>query len=389
MSHPTKKIRAKQIFQSGSWNGDFYDNDDLDKMVESFGKLGWLPVVKAGHEGPQENAAVANAVFGAPALGYVEKIWREGSKLLADIKDVPAKFASLIEAGAYRRVSSEIYWSYLDESSGKKWPFVLKAVAFLGAEIPAVTTLDDVTALYRHAAVYKHSGKTRIYSFQKHEGSRKPMTQVNAEVIRNYQRGDVQAGRLIDTAARNRMAEGGGTYGDALHSVIRDARQSAPTAEQQPDKLEEIWNAYNRYNTGSRTVDSIIFARAIRKKVSYSDARNGFAKSFSSSAVVRLAGLITSVKNDDGTLDAARIVGLINNDEMALAEAQLACAEQLDHLVDLEVAITGVPGSEIEAKLPGIIATVHSKHGELVTCANGGELSEAGVRELFWQKHFD
>jgi hypothetical protein len=90
----------------------------------------------------------AQQLFGSPALGYIERLYRKGNKLLADIGSIPRKFYELIKAGSYRRVSAEVYWNYKDEKTGRLFPKVLKAVAFLGAEIPAVTNLDAVTGLY-------------------------------------------------------------------------------------------------------------------------------------------------------------------------------------------------------------------------------------------------
>ena len=43
-------------------------------MIGAFGKVGFQPTVKAGHQEGQENSLVAGAVFGEPALGYVERI---------------------------------------------------------------------------------------------------------------------------------------------------------------------------------------------------------------------------------------------------------------------------------------------------------------------------
>jgi hypothetical protein len=83
----------------------------------------------------------------------VERIYRQGSKLLADIKEVPRRFAELIKAGAWKRVSAGHprgpLLPFLDYTkNGKKFPRVLKAVAFLGADIPAITDLRAIESLY-------------------------------------------------------------------------------------------------------------------------------------------------------------------------------------------------------------------------------------------------
>ncbi len=155
---PTIDIPAVEIFAEGTWNGDAYSAKDLDDIVAAFSKVGFKPPIKAGHEDGQEDATTAKRLFGEPALGYVSRIYRQGKKLLADLIDVPRAFANLIKSGAYRRISSEIYWNYKNEGSGSVYPRVLKAVSFLGANIPALTGLKEIESLYKkNAAGYLYS----------------------------------------------------------------------------------------------------------------------------------------------------------------------------------------------------------------------------------------
>tara|TARA_R110001599_G_scaffold109651_1_gene273346 strand:- start:20 stop:844 length:825 start_codon:yes stop_codon:yes gene_type:complete len=91
---------------------------------------------------------------GAPALGYVDKIYVEGSKLLANFVSLPKKVYEAIKRGNYKRVSSEIYWNY--KSNGMTLDRVLKAVALLGSEIPAVTNLESISGLYNKDAEFKY-----------------------------------------------------------------------------------------------------------------------------------------------------------------------------------------------------------------------------------------
>lgn len=156
---PTVNIPAVEIFSEGTWNGDQYDAKDLQEIVDAFDKVGFEPTAKAGHADGQDEEAQARRVFGAPALGYVSKVYRQGTKLMADFKQVPRRFANLIKAGAYKRVSSEIYWNYKDSASNKTYPRVLKSVAFLGAEIPALTNLSAVEALY-------HKKGERVFAYE-------------------------------------------------------------------------------------------------------------------------------------------------------------------------------------------------------------------------------
>ena len=140
----TEDFDNQEIFSIGKWNGDEYSAADLDAMVDAFGKVGFRPPVKLGHSDAEKFLKDE----GLPAAGWVENLRRVGDKLFADFKKVPGKIADLIKAGAWRTKSCEIYWDI--EDNGKKFPRVLKAVSLLGENIPAVSGLNDILALYTH-----------------------------------------------------------------------------------------------------------------------------------------------------------------------------------------------------------------------------------------------
>ena len=97
---------------------------------------------------------------------------KRGAKLFAtEIENVPIRIAQLIQKKAYGRISSEIYWNYVDSTTGKKYRRVLKAAALLGGETPAVDSMDDVMALYGYAGVYKDErGEVHICLTKDDEG---------------------------------------------------------------------------------------------------------------------------------------------------------------------------------------------------------------------------
>lgn len=140
----TYDIKDVEIFSAGKWNGDEYTEKDIDDMVSAFEELksSVKPYLKLGHNEEQELLGKD----GLPAGGWITALKRKGKILLADFKSVPKKIKDLIEKKAYGRFSSEIYWGY--EINGKKYRRVLKAVALLGADTPAVTSLDDFINLY-------------------------------------------------------------------------------------------------------------------------------------------------------------------------------------------------------------------------------------------------
>src|SRR3990167_2384230 len=141
----TEDIDSQEIFSTGLWNKDQYSEGDLDGMVEAFGKVGFKPPIKLGHSETQKLLKGE----GLPAAGWVENLRRAGDKLVCDFKRVPKKIAELIKAGAWRKKSAEVYWDHLDEADSTKFPRVLKAVSLLGEDIPAVTNLGDILALYK------------------------------------------------------------------------------------------------------------------------------------------------------------------------------------------------------------------------------------------------
>lgn len=133
-----------EIFEAGNWNGDSYTESDIDDIVASFESIGdrIKPYVKLGHD---EKQALLQRQ-GYPAAGWITGLKRVGKKLMASISNVPEKIYTLIVNKAYGRISSEIYWNL--KESGQTHRRVLKAVALLGADTPAVTTLDDFINLY-------------------------------------------------------------------------------------------------------------------------------------------------------------------------------------------------------------------------------------------------
>jgi hypothetical protein len=134
------ELKGAEIFAVGTWNGREFSESDLDGMASSFDALGLagrIPL-KLGHDGD-------DARDGAPALGWVARVWREGGRLLADFKDLPKLVYDGIKAGLYRFVSVELLRDV--QADTRIIPWVIDAVALLGATQPAVGILGDLQAL--------------------------------------------------------------------------------------------------------------------------------------------------------------------------------------------------------------------------------------------------
>ncbi len=148
-----KKINEVEIMRTGTFNPGgaakgrkvTITETDLEEMVTSFNELvpvgGFTPVLKLGHAEAQRFIGQGS---GAPNLGIIEKIWREGAKVLANFVNVPDAVVDLIRQKRFNNVSVEIVPSM--EFDGKTFANVLTAVALLGAELPAVKGLKELSA---------------------------------------------------------------------------------------------------------------------------------------------------------------------------------------------------------------------------------------------------
>lgn len=140
----TKNIRGVEIFASGEWNGDKFNDSDLDTIVSSFEetKEKLRPYLKLGHNSDQEILHKD----GLPSAGFIDRVYKVGKKIMADITGVPEKIYELIKNRAYDRVSSEIFVNM--KVGEKTYPYALKAVALLGGDTPAVHDLNSILNLY-------------------------------------------------------------------------------------------------------------------------------------------------------------------------------------------------------------------------------------------------
>jgi hypothetical protein len=68
-------------------------------MVEAFNALDFKPALRIGHAAPGENESET------PAVGWVENVRREGSKLVADFVNVADEAMQAIKRKAFTRVS--------------------------------------------------------------------------------------------------------------------------------------------------------------------------------------------------------------------------------------------------------------------------------------------
>lgn len=145
---PTYQLKGVQVFMPGRWNGDEYTAADIDELAQNAELLRdrVKPMLKLGHS----NDLVLKE--GLPAVGWATRVYTQDGVLLADFDQVPKLIYDLVQKGGYKRVSAEIFTNYQDTEpeTGKRRSYgkVLRGVALLGGDTPAVDTLQDVALLY-------------------------------------------------------------------------------------------------------------------------------------------------------------------------------------------------------------------------------------------------
>lgn len=170
-----RDIKGAEIFAVGTWNGSSFSEQDLDGIVSAFDFFqmsGQVPL-KFGHNDSQP------VTDGQPALGWVDRVYRQGKKLFADFRDVPTVVYDLIKSGAYKFVSVELLRNVT--AGTRQVPLVLDAVALLGADPPAVGTLKDLQALTMSA--FREKCEARLaFTHSFNSGERKTMADDNTEL---------------------------------------------------------------------------------------------------------------------------------------------------------------------------------------------------------------
>lgn len=99
---------------------------DIDEILNNFDSNYHEPPVTIGH--PEENE---------PVLGKVEKIYKDGKKMLADLKVLP-DFLDMLQKGIFKERSISVYKDF--EGTGKK---VLRHLGFV--PIPRIKGMEQAT----------------------------------------------------------------------------------------------------------------------------------------------------------------------------------------------------------------------------------------------------
>lgn len=281
----TEDINGVEIFASGKWNGDEFTEDDLQGIANAFAETKNLlkPYLKIGHGDGQ--SLLANDEF--PAAGWIENLRRYGNKLVADFKRVPKKIKELIEAGAYRRVSAEIFQNLT--MNGKTYPLALKAVSILGGATPAVSTLKDILALYsadfESARAFTNAAEIKIYDLER--SALKSQTEANMaqeEVVKEMQdlqkKYDESQARIVSLEAELKT-----TKETDLEKVKKDFVESEAKVQELNKKLEaetkradESEGKIQKFALEKRQADVKLKVESLVKANKISPAQKDFAE---------------------------------------------------------------------------------------------------------------
>jgi len=136
------ELKQVELMQSGvAANGITFTNDDLQGIADAFKVLGLEGKVplKLGHNDQQP------LTDGKPALGWVIRMRVVGDKLLGDFIDLPKLIYDAFKMGRYKNVSVELLRNV--QAGTRIIPWVIDAVALLGADQPAFGALKDLQSL--------------------------------------------------------------------------------------------------------------------------------------------------------------------------------------------------------------------------------------------------
>ena len=145
-----KEIKEMEIFRVGTHNGDDFTEDDLEEIAENFQKLKKevRPKLKITHHGDDKDQAelAGLASYGDITDVYVRDDGNGEKRLYADLVNVPAEVVKWIEDGRFAERSIEIYPQFRLGTNGGSPTYnnVLKAIALLGHEMPAVTGMEPI-----------------------------------------------------------------------------------------------------------------------------------------------------------------------------------------------------------------------------------------------------
>lgn len=140
-------IPEMEIFRTGTHNGEPFDDKDLQEIVDNFHALKSevRPKLKITHREKQESLA-GLASYGDIVDVFIKAVEDGSRRLFAKISNVPNQVIDFIKNRRFPERSIEIYPKLKlgTKADDKIYRNVLKAIALLGSEMPAVTGMAPI-----------------------------------------------------------------------------------------------------------------------------------------------------------------------------------------------------------------------------------------------------
>lgn len=148
VSNSVKKLLKVPIATIGSWVHPEYgevkfSQEDFSQIVGNWSNniAGYEPPLFLGH--PTD----INSVEGAPSVGFLEKLYQEGSVLYGLFDPVDDKVFNDVAKGSYRYSSAELSRNALSKETGESIGTLLRGAALTNR--PFLTGLPRVEAVYQ------------------------------------------------------------------------------------------------------------------------------------------------------------------------------------------------------------------------------------------------
>ena len=350
MKPKLREIKGVEVFSAGVWNGDEYSIRDLDEMVLAFeeNKKHLRPALKLGHD---ENQALLQR-DGMPAAGWVTALYRKGKKLVADFSDIPGKIYDLMERGAYKKVSAEIWWN--TNVNDKQYRRLLTGIALLGADMPGVMNLADIFERYS-----AEGGDLKVYELEKcyfnieipkadleDKGEimdpKEQIAKLEAELKAEREK---NAGLQKDYSAKQSTieAELAEIKKQFAASKEREQKAAADAADAKLDsELAELVSARTITPAMKPYVKALLGEE--KKEYSFDGEKKGESKKFSKAGllqeILKLHAAKFSVNTEEGSEDGDAGEGKVSDDDKALDEKIQKYAKE--HDVSYKVAYKAV-----------------------------------------------
>ncbi|MBM4029710.1 MAG: hypothetical protein FJ280_30570 [Planctomycetes bacterium] len=138
----TYEIPNVEIFGTGKHRGFGFDDSVIAQMVaDTNAQLGREPFIFVGHsedDEPQDSH---------PRAGLLRNLRFHAGKIFADFSGVPAAVYRAIKNGGFPKRSVELIRDFTDKA-GNVYPWIIDAVALIGAAHPEVKDLRDISKMY-------------------------------------------------------------------------------------------------------------------------------------------------------------------------------------------------------------------------------------------------